>query len=132
MKYRNRMSIRALAFASCVLSVEPALAQSNVNIQPVVTGLSEPWAIAPLPGGGVLITQRSGELILHNADGSTMVKGVPRIEDDGQGGLLDITLARDFDQTRSLFLTYAKNKGAAVASLWHTHNCLRMVRDLRT
>lgn len=83
-------------------------AQQNWQVQPVVMGLDTPWAVAPLPGGGALITDRGGDL-LHFQNGSLrVVSGVPRVAARGQGGLLDITLARDFAQSRRLYLTYAK------------------------
>tara|TARA_R110002049_G_scaffold23545_7_gene83542 strand:+ start:30545 stop:31705 length:1161 start_codon:yes stop_codon:yes gene_type:complete len=91
-----------------IISLEAAQAQEPPDIQPVVTGLETPWAIAPLPAGGVLVTQRAGQLLLVQGDQRIEVAGLPAIEVGGQGGLLDITLARDFSQSRRLFLTYAK------------------------
>ena len=83
-------------------------AQATASIESVVTGLETPWAVAPMADGGILITQKAGQLIYILDDTRTSVAGVPEVASDGQGGLLDITLARDFDQTRTLFLTYAK------------------------
>lgn len=83
-------------------------AQTTATIEPVVTGLETPWAVAPMADGGILITQKAGQLIYIRDDTRTSVAGVPEVASDGQGGLLDITLARDFDRTRTLFLTYAK------------------------
>ncbi len=101
----------------------PLAAQSETvfSVEPVVTGLSDPWAVAPLADGGVLVTQKDGQL-LHLRDGTQIeVAGVPEVSTDGQGGLLDLTLARDFAQSRVLFLTYAKpqprgGSGTALAS----------------
>lgn len=98
-----------------------AQAQISAKIEPMVVGLDEPWAVAPLADGGVLITQKGGELIYTQGDRRTEVAGVPQVATDGQGGLLDVTLARDFDQSRMLFLTYAKpqpggGSGTALAS----------------
>ncbi|MEP5729700.1 MAG: PQQ-dependent sugar dehydrogenase [Sulfitobacter sp.] len=88
-----------------------AQAQEKWRIQPIVTGLEEPWAVAPLPEGGALITQRGGELILSQNGKKRRIAGVPRAAVAGQGGLLDITLARDFERTRVLFLTFSKPQG---------------------
>ena len=85
-----------------------ATAQENWQIQPVVTGLDTPWAVAPLPEGGGLITERDGDLILHRDGQSSSIGGVPQVANEGQGGLLDITLARDFASSRRLYLTYSK------------------------
>tara|TARA_R110002124_G_scaffold158111_2_gene325214 strand:+ start:362 stop:1459 length:1098 start_codon:yes stop_codon:yes gene_type:complete len=88
-----------------------AQAQQNWSIQPMVTDLDTPWAVAPLPDGAVLVTQKDGTLILQHHSGRINVAGVPQVADDGQGGLLDVTIARDFAATGALFLTYAKPQG---------------------
>ncbi|MEL7165447.1 MAG: PQQ-dependent sugar dehydrogenase [Pseudomonadota bacterium] len=90
----------------------------SVTTTAVVTGLDEPWGVAELPDGSLLITERSG-VLLRVSDGRTSrVDGAPRVADRGQGGLLDITLARDFAQTRKLFLTYSKpQRGGAGTTL---------------
>ena len=98
-----------------------ANAELSVRIDPVVTGLDAPWGIAPLADGGVLITQKGGQLIYDRGGQRTEVVGVPEVALDGQGGLLDLTLAQDFDRSRVLFLTYAKpqtggGSGTALAS----------------
>lgn len=79
-----------------------------VTVSALATGLDEPWGVAPLPGGGLLVTERGGRLVLIKDGRSSRVVGVPRVAARGQGGLLDITLARDFAKTRTLFLTYSK------------------------
>jgi len=87
----------AAVLMSCAFAlpnVFPANAQETVRIEPVVTDLDTPWAIAPLPDGRVLITLKEGKLLLAGADGRTEISGVPQVDDGGQGGLLDITLAR--------------------------------------
>jgi len=87
-------------------------AAADISITPLVTGLDTPWAVAPLPGGGALITLKDG-VLLHVANGSvTEVAGVPPVATRGQGGLLDVTLAADFDTTRTVFITYSKPQGS--------------------
>lgn len=81
---------------------------TDFRIDSIVTNLSTPWAIAPLGGDRVLITEREGALLYFDGTETREVSGVPEVANSGQGGLLDITLARDFDQTRELFMTYAK------------------------
>lgn len=80
-----------------------------VNVTAMVTGLEEPWAIGFLPNGGMLITERAGRL-LHIADDGTRVEisGVPKVANRGQGGLLDVVVARDFAVTRQIFLSYSR------------------------
>jgi len=92
-----------------------------LTIEPVVEGLNAPWGVAPLPGGGVLVTEKGGALIYQKDGTRRSINGVPEVAVVGQGGLLDITLAQDFEQSRTLYLTYAKQQksggtGTALAS----------------
>ncbi|GFE50206.1 glucose sorbosone dehydrogenase [Roseobacter cerasinus] len=92
-------------------------AQDDVAVTPVIQGLDTPWAVATLPDGGFLVTERDGAL-LHIGDGAAnTVRGVPDVQVGGQGGLLDVTVARDFAQSRDIFLTYSKPqaRGAGTA-----------------
>lgn len=73
-----------------------------------VEGLEEPWAFGFLPDGTVLITEREGRLLAVQDGLQIEVSGLPDIEVDGQGGLLDILVPSDFAQSRELFFTYAK------------------------
>jgi len=89
-----------------------------VAVTAMATGLDTPWAVDVLPDGGFLVTERDGEL-LHIADGQAKrVRGVPDVAANGQGGLLDVTAAKDFRQSREIFLTYAKpQQGGAGTTL---------------
>ncbi|MEM1268190.1 MAG: PQQ-dependent sugar dehydrogenase [Pseudomonadota bacterium] len=79
-----------------------------VLIEERVGGLRQPWALGFLPGGELLITERGGSLI-HVSDGEgTRLAGVPEVVVAGQGGLLDLVVARDFAASREIFLSYSK------------------------
>lgn len=106
----NFASFLRLAIVGALVPLSVS-AQEKWAFQPVVTDLDTPWAVAPLPDGTVLITEKDGRLLLQRDGARRTVAGVPEVETSGQGGLLDITLARDFRQSRMLFLTYAKNQG---------------------
>ena len=83
-------------------------AEGTVTVTPMITGLTEPWAIAFLPGGGKLLTERDGRLLYFGDGDPQAVRGVPRVAAVGQGGLLDVVAARDFAESREIFLTYAQ------------------------
>lgn len=113
------------------------IAGQRATVAPVITGLDQPWGVAPLPGGGALVTERDGVLLHIDGGTVTRVAGVPRVAANGQGGLLDVTLPRDFAQSREVFLTYAKPQrrgGAgtalAVGRLSADGTRLEAVRDL--
>lgn len=78
------------------------------RIMEAAHGLNHPWGIAFLPDGSILITERPGGLV-HVTEGQVLrVSGVPTVASVGQGGLLDITLARDFESSGWIYFTYAK------------------------
>jgi glucose/arabinose dehydrogenase len=96
-------------------------AQSAFVIEPVAT-FREPWAMAFLPDGRVLVSEKRGALKLHSpAAGRTVdVAGVPEVEYGGQGGFGDVVLHPDFATNGLVYLSYAEpgergTAGAAVA-----------------
>ncbi|MGR3515176.1 MAG: PQQ-dependent sugar dehydrogenase [Paracoccaceae bacterium] len=86
--------------------------RERLDVETVATGLAHPWGIAVLPDGGYLVTEREGRLNYVTGDGRiSRIDGLPAIEAFGQGGLLDVALADDFDNSRRVFLTYSKATG---------------------
>ncbi len=81
----------------------------------------EPWAMAFLPDGRLLVTEKPGRLLLVASDGaSTPITGVPEVAHGGQGGLGDVILHPDFKSNATIYLSYAESgdddtRGAAVA-----------------
>jgi len=89
-------------------------------VTPVITGLNYPWGMAFLPdGGGYLVTQRTGTLLLVRNGKSTPVPGTPKVAAGGQGGLLDVALSPDFDSSSLVYMSFAEEAsglyGTAVA-----------------
>lgn len=84
-------------------------------------GLAHPWAIEILPSGGMLVSEREGRLRHVSAEGavSEPITGVPEVDARGQGGLLDVALDPQYDQNRTIYLSYAEagegGNGTAVA-----------------
>lgn len=74
-----------------------------------VAALSEPWGMALLPDGRLLITEKPGRLRIY-ADGklSEPIGGVPKVEYHGQGGLLDVAIDPDFAQNGLVYLSYTE------------------------
>ncbi len=88
-----------------------------VNISTMVSGLDEPWAVGFLPGGGILITELQGKLLLGRNGQLVSISGVPKVRARGQGGLLDVVVARDFATSSEIFLSFAEPRqtGGATA-----------------
>lgn len=108
--------------ASLTLSLS-ALAQSGnpFNIE-VIASFDEPWAMAFLPDGKILVTEKKGRLAIVGADGelSGATIGVPNVDYGGQGGFGDVALHPDFEENGLIYLSYAEagiggTRGAAVA-----------------
>lgn len=84
-------------------------ASGPIRADIVADGFDTPWSLGFLPGGNVLVTEKSGILWHLRPDGTrNRVRGLPDdIEDIGQGGLLDVLVPRDFARSRQVILSYA-------------------------
>jgi glucose/arabinose dehydrogenase len=87
-------------------------APSNVAFDVVVVakGLEKPWAVEPLPGGDLLVTEKPGRLRIVSAAGAigAPITGLPAVDARGQGGLLDVALSPAFDTDRTIFWSYSE------------------------
>lgn len=83
------------------------------DVVEVAAGLQNPWAVAFLPGGKMLVTERPGRLRVVAADGtlSAPVTGLPPVDARGQGGLLDVVLDPAFAKNRVIYWSYAEPSG---------------------
>lgn len=99
------------AFAS---STSAASAQAPVSaavrVQTVATGLEHPWALAFLPEGGYLVTERPGRMRIVDEQGrlGPALGGVPEVAARGQGGLLDLALDAGFERNRTLYFCFSE------------------------
>ena len=90
----------------------------NVKAVSVAKGVTIPWAIEPLSNGDLLITERSGALYLlpKNSSNLTKLSGLPQIDANGQGGLLDLALHSGPNDSQWLYITYSSTQGAKSGS----------------
>ncbi len=90
--------------------------RSNVtfDVVTVAEGLQNPWGLAFLPGGRLLVTEKPGRLRIVGADGtlSEPVVGLPAVDPKGQGGLLDVTIDPAFASNRLIYWSYAEPREA--------------------
>jgi glucose/arabinose dehydrogenase len=93
----------------------------SIRVETFAEGLSHPWAIEFLPEGGMLVTERQGNLRHVGEDGSLAepISGVPEVDARGQGGLLDVALDPAFAENRMIYMSFAEagegGNGTAVA-----------------
>ncbi len=87
-------------------------ATAAANTQVLAQDLEHPWAMAFLPDGSALITERPGRLRHWSADSglSKPIRGLPELFAQGQGGLLDIVAHPDFAQNRLVYFSYSRGE----------------------
>lgn len=115
---RARAALNACAVAAMLGAVlAPAAAQvvqtreHAVRIVKVTDGLQHPWGLAFLPDGRMLVTERAGRLRVVGRDGKldpVHVAGLPRVDAEGQGGLLDVALHPQFADNGWIYWSYAQ------------------------
>lgn len=99
--------VLATAIPGLAQTVESSAGPLRATV--LAEGLDHPWALAFLPDGRFLVTERSGRLVLiESGVVSGSVEGVPNVVARGQGGLLDLALAPDFETSGKIYLTYAE------------------------
>ena len=101
--------LTAVAIARAADAVYPSSA-GNLAVQTVATGLANPWSLAFLPDGRMLVTERAGRmrLVAPNGQLSAPLANVPKVFAAGQGGLLDVILDREFAQSRTIYFSYSE------------------------
>ena len=84
--------------------------QHKIEVSVVARGLTHPWAIAFLPDGSMLLTERNGRLRLVKNDKLVKrpISGVPEVRTDGNGGLMDVAIHPNFSENGLVYLTYTK------------------------
>ena len=95
---------------------------SRVTIETVAQGLDHPWGLQFLPDGRLLVSEKPGRLRLVTREGKIgpPIDGVPTVFSTGQGGLLDVLLARDFGETGGdIYVSYSepRENGAAATAV---------------
>ena len=92
-----------------------------LHAESVAQGLAHPWAVAFLPGGRFLVTERPGRMRVIEPDGrvGAPIEGVPAVVTGGQAGLLDVILDSRFASDRTIYFCYSEagdgGSGTAVA-----------------
>jgi glucose/arabinose dehydrogenase len=103
-------------------SSTPAPIDGAVRVETVASGLRNPWGLAMLPDGRMLVTEKGGTLrvVEQNGKVSSPLTGVPPVDASGQGGLLDVALDPGFASNRLVYLSYSEpgpNGTAGTAAL---------------
>lgn len=121
LRYSFIMTMAFLSSALCSSTLSAQDAELPFKKEEVAK-FNEPWAMAFLPDGRMLVTEKRGKLYIVTHDGtkSRPVEEVPNVDYRGQGGLGDVVLHPDFANNKMIYLSYAESgvgnvRGAAVA-----------------
>jgi aldose sugar dehydrogenase len=90
------------------------------DVAVLAKGLENPWAVEPLPGGDLLVTEKPGRMRIVTAGGKVgqPISGLPPVASSGQGGLLDVALSPTFESDRTIFWSYSEpRKGGNATSV---------------
>ena len=110
------LGVSAAVLAGCMEpQPAPEIAErpsTDFSVTELAGGLDAPWSVAPLPGGGALVTEKAGRLL--RVDGGALSEIGPLPGDlyytevaNSQAGLFDIVLGEDFEETGRVWLSYA-------------------------
>ena len=116
------MSRFLLSLSACLLAACASADSSRPFDVEVIASFDEPWAMAFLPDGRILVTEKEGRLLVVDRDGnkSEPLSGIPDVDYGGQGGLGDVALHPGFATNGLVYMSYAEagdddTRGAAVA-----------------
>ncbi len=111
----NRVLILCALFASVVLPVTAQTVEYKsenyvYRVVTVVDALKDPWSLAFLPNGDMLVTERPGRLrIVRNGKlDPEPISGTPAVRYQGQGGMLDVILHPDYSANNLIYMSYSK------------------------
>src|SRR5690554_1305968 len=83
---------------------------TTYQVDKLASSLKNPWAIIPLPDGRLLITEKAGVMQIYDETGLKLktIEGFPKVDDRGQGGLLDVALDPDFESTQMIYWSFSE------------------------
>ena len=108
-----RPALIILLLATAAMAEVVSSDAHRFRVETIADGLDHPWAVAQLPDGKFLVTERSGKLLLIDGPGANprRISGVPAVYARGQGGLLDVALHPDYDTNGWIYLSFSKPLG---------------------
>jgi len=104
----------ALCNFSCAQNIENQVSTpDNVpfSVELLIDEMQIPWGMAFLPDGGILVTEKSGEIIHFSNGEKTTITNVPEVYSRGQGGLLDIKLHPNYATNGWIYISYSSSEG---------------------
>ncbi len=113
------MAGAATAHAAELIEAPISTDHHDLRLERIATGFEHPWALAFLPDGRYLVSERAGRLALVEPDGEiTHLGGVPEVHAHGQGGLLDLALHPNYGDGENdwIYFTWSKPDNGRTAT----------------
>ena len=110
---RRSLLVALPLVALAPLALLPLRNQLVPALRPVVTGLANPWGMAFLPDGSLLLTERPGRLrrvTFPDGNLEPTITGTPEVDAEGQGGLLGIAIDPDFTSNRRVYISFSERR----------------------
>ncbi|MBL7745286.1 MAG: PQQ-dependent sugar dehydrogenase [Chitinophagaceae bacterium] len=87
--------------------------ETPYKVEKLAEKLGRPWAVVPLPDGRFLITEKSGYMQIHDANGILVKKvtGFPSVDARGQGGMLDAAPDPSFLKNKTIYWSFSERQG---------------------
>ena len=116
MKLSSFLILLVAVFSACAQETKEndiplASDPQNYTTELVVPDLQIPWGMTWLPDGSMLITEKSGTLILFKDGNKTLIDNVPEVYNRNQGGLMDIELHPKYKENGWIYITYSSKEG---------------------
>jgi glucose/arabinose dehydrogenase len=94
--------------------IKKVVTATPYKVEKIAENLGKPWAVIPMPDGRLMITEKSGFITIHSAEGALLKKvtGLPSVDDRGQGGLLDVALDPAFADNRTIYWSFSEKVGS--------------------
>jgi glucose/arabinose dehydrogenase len=127
---RTVVGVLSLLLCACTLSSDPGPSdaqsvssdeevvlerveseEETFRVVKTVGDLEHPWAVDWLPDGRMLITERPGRIVLVDEGSTTALSNVPEAWAQNQGGMLDVRVAPNYEETGWIYLTYSEKDG---------------------
>ncbi|WP_418501548.1 PQQ-dependent sugar dehydrogenase [Flagellimonas sp.] len=92
--------------------------ETTYTVTVFASGLSNPWGMAHLPDGRILVTERAGTMRLVSTSGSvgSQITGIPAVNSSGQGGLLDVAVDPNFQENRMIYWSFSQDGAGGTAT----------------
>lgn len=92
--------------------------KTTYTVTKLASGLASPWGMCNLPDGRILVTEKKGTLRIVTQSGavSAAINGLPAVNSNGQGGLLDVAVDPNFASNRMVYWSFAQNGSGGTAT----------------